>query len=135
MKSGALHDALKWSEVGVYIVRKCRKCPALYIGSTSRGVGWRLRRHLGDGERQPSSKLSGPMRRAWPCDGWVVQLLTPDDVARVTSAGRYLTLAQAERRMQRELHPLLNSVDGETQGIGPEQVSLWAKPEGRERHE
>ena len=131
MWKGTLGQALERTEpeAVVYIVRrKAKDARPLYVGSTTKSVGWRLRRHVRDGGRQEHSTLSPVLRRCWPCDGVWIETMTPGDVARVTSTHRSLSLRAAESIMLRRLRPILNSVDGDRPGLGPEQTSLWQLP-------
>jgi len=127
MMKGTLSDAMAWNDPGVYLVRRCLKCPPAYVGST-RNVGQRLHRHKSDGSSQECSKLSGPMRRAWPTclREWWVELWAPEEIGRkyAPRSKHELSLREAEVALQRALRPSLNSIDGSRPDPSPEQLAL-----------
>ena len=114
---------------GVYCVYESRT--PLYVGSTAKGVSWRLRRHKNDGETQARcSKLSGYLRRSWPVSAtWPVEVWEPDEIGSKYAplSRRRLTLRQAEIVMQRKLRPRLFGSErvGRDQ---PQQIGLWGLP-------
>jgi hypothetical protein len=115
---------------GVYAVYEASTTVPLYIGSTARGVSWRLRRHRRDGGSQTRCcKLSGYLRRSWPVSAsWPVEVWQPDEIGAKYAplSKKRVTLRQAEILMQRRLHPRL--CVSEQEPVPAQQIGLWSLP-------
>lgn len=96
----------------------------LYIGATTRGLHWRLRRHYSDGSSQPSSKVSGLLRRSMPFSkAWMIEAWAPEELAARLGLHGEATLRRVENAARRAWRPLLCA---EGAGVPVQQGSLLA---------
>ena len=138
MKRASLSDALAGSlgdALGVYAVWRPGERRPLYIGSTEKlGIRRRLLRHKGDGSTQlRCSKLSEYMRASWPCQGWIVEVRTADEIGAhyCPRSPKAISIRRAETVLQAALRPILCDTPDKEAERPPVQRSLWALPVGR----
>jgi len=138
VKRASLSDALAGSlgdTPGVYAVWRPKESRPLYVGSTERlGITRRLRRHKGDGSTQRRcSKLSEYMRASWPCQGWVVEVRTADEIGAhyCPRSPKAISIRRAETVLQAALRPILCDTPDKEAERPPVQRSLWALPISR----